>query len=107
MPEALARELVLRPVVPVRSPALVDGDSLAYLIVRRKDADPQRPYRLGAAAYGAHAEKLAQDLIAHIEAWGPARAAVPHLTITPAKLGEAARPGHVISKPESRLTLTY
>uniref|UniRef100_UPI003F496763 methyltransferase, FxLD system n=1 Tax=Streptomyces sp. CA-141956 TaxID=3240051 RepID=UPI003F496763 len=106
-PDALAQELVLRPVMPVRSPALVDGDSLAYMIVRREGADPQRPHQLGAAAYGPDAKKLARELVAHIEAWGPARTAVPRLTITPTKSDLAAGPGHVISKPESQLTLTY
>jgi hypothetical protein len=33
--------------------------------------------------------------------------AIPHLTITPASIHVAAGPGHVITKPESRLTLTY
>ncbi|MEV0305824.1 hypothetical protein [Streptomyces prasinus] len=107
MPDAMARELVLRPALPVRSPVLVDGDSLAYLIMRREGAEQERPHRLGAAAYGPHAEKLAQDLVAHIEAWGAARSAVPRLTITPVETGAAAGPGHVISKRESRLTLTY
>lgn len=106
-PEAVAQKLVLRPAVPVRTPVLVDGDSLAYLIVRREGVDPQRPHRLGAAAYGPHAEKLAQDLIAHIEDWGAARTAVPRMTITPVEAGVAAGSGHVISKRESRLTLTY
>ncbi|MFD5659868.1 methyltransferase, FxLD system [Streptomyces hirsutus] len=107
MPDAMARELVLRPALPVRSPVLVDGDSLAYLIVRREGVDRERPHRLGAAAYGPHAEKLAQDLVTHIESWGAARTAVPRLTITPVETDVAAGPGHVISKRASRLTLTY
>ncbi|GHB74171.1 hypothetical protein GCM10010377_75690 [Streptomyces viridiviolaceus] len=106
-PDALAQERILRPAVPGRSPLLVDGDSFAYLIVRRECADPQRPFRLGAAAYGPRAQSLAQDLIAHIEAWGSARTSVARLTITPAKTDAAAGPGFVISKRESRLTLTY
>jgi protein-L-isoaspartate(D-aspartate) O-methyltransferase len=106
-PDALSQELVLRPAIPGRSPALVDGDSLAYLIIRREGADAQRPFRLGAAAYGSRAEALAQDLITHIEAWGGARAATPRLTIGPAKTEAADGGGHVINKQESRLTLTY
>ncbi|MGX1268074.1 methyltransferase, FxLD system [Streptomyces phaeoluteigriseus] len=105
-PAALDQELILRPAIPGRSPLLVDGGSLAYLIVRREGAHPERPFRLGAAAYGPRAVDLAQDLIAHIEAWGNARTSVPRLTITPAKTDEPTA-GHVISKPESRLTLTY
>ncbi|MCG8971764.1 methyltransferase, FxLD system [Streptomyces sp. CL12-4] len=105
-PDAVDQDLILRPAIPVRSPVLVDGDSLAYLIVRREGTDLQRPFRLGAAAYGPQAEALAQDLITHIEAWGSARTSVPRLTITPAKT-DAAVTGHVINKPESRMTLTY
>ncbi|MFE2581536.1 hypothetical protein [Streptomyces sp. NPDC059378] len=105
--EALAQEPLPRPAVPVRSPVLIDGDCLAYLIVRRGAADPQRPHRLGAAAYGPHARRLAQDLIAHIEAWGTARTTLPQLTITPATSDASPGPGHVINKPESHFTLTY
>ncbi|MFJ7773223.1 methyltransferase, FxLD system [Streptomyces sp. NPDC097107] len=106
-PDALAQEPIIRPAVPSRSPLLADGGSLAYLIVRREGIEPQRPFRLGAAAYGPRAQALAQDLIAHIETWGKARTAVPRLTITPAKSSPAAGPGHEISKPESRIMLTY
>ncbi|MCF2534107.1 methyltransferase, FxLD system [Streptomyces sp. FB2] len=103
--QALKQDLVRRPAIPVRSPVLVDGDSLAYLTVTREDAEPERPFRLGAAAYGPQAEELAQDLIAHIDAWGSDRLAVPRMTVTPTADGAAA--GHVISKPESHITLTY
>ncbi|MGW5232659.1 methyltransferase, FxLD system [Streptomyces nodosus] len=106
-PDAPAQGLLLRPAIPGRSPLLVDGDSLAYLVVRREGVDPKRPHRLGAAAYGPHAGELAEDLIGHIEAWGAARTAVPRLCVTSAKSAVAAGPGHVISKPESRLRLTY
>ncbi|MET9735853.1 methyltransferase, FxLD system [Streptomyces sp. NPDC006458] len=107
LPDALTRQLLLRPALPVRSPALVDGSTLAYLTVHRENLDPKRPHRLGAAAYGPHAHKLAHDLITHIEAWGQNRTAVPRLTITPAPSPTTASQGHVISKPESRLTLAY
>ncbi|MFE6894814.1 methyltransferase, FxLD system [Streptomyces sp. NPDC057694] len=106
-PEALEKGLVRRPVIPVRSPALVDGGSLAYLIVHREGADPERPFLLGAAAYGPNGKTLAHDLIAHIEAWGADRTAVPRLTVTPTVDAAGGLPGHMISKPESQLTLTY
>jgi protein-L-isoaspartate(D-aspartate) O-methyltransferase len=106
-PDALAQELLLRPAIPVRSPVLIGADSLAYLIVRRDDADAMRPHRLGAAAYGPHAEQLAQDLVAHIEAWGVARTGVPRMIITRAIADAPAGPGHVIRKPESHLSLVY
>ncbi|MFE5754689.1 methyltransferase, FxLD system [Streptomyces massasporeus] len=106
-PEAIDQERILRPSMPSRSPVLIDGDSLAYLIVRREGIDPERPHRLGAAAYGPHAERLAQDLLAHIDAWGEARTAVPRMTITPAKADASTEPGHIINKAESQLTLTF
>ncbi|MGA5114698.1 methyltransferase, FxLD system [Streptomyces pseudogriseolus] len=104
-PQALQQELLRRPAIPVRSPALVEGDSLAYLTITREGTDAEPLFRLGAAAYGPHAEKLARDLVAHIDAWGSDRLAVPRMTITPA--GCASTADHAISKPESRITLTY
>ncbi len=103
--KALEQELLRRPAIPVRSPALVDRSSLAYLTITREDTDAERPFRLGAAAYGPQAEELARALVTHIDAWGADRLAVPRMTITPA--ADAATAGHVISKAESRITLTY
>ncbi|WP_431992433.1 hypothetical protein [Streptomyces albogriseolus] len=104
-PKALEQELLRRPAVPVRSPALVEGDSLAYLTLTREGTDAERPFRLGAAAYGPRAEELTRDLVAHIDAWGSDRLAVPRMTVTPAGYDSTA--DHVIGKPESRITLTY
>lgn len=104
-PHALQQELLRRPAIPVRSPALVEGDSLTYLTITREGTAAEPLFRLGAAAYGPHAEKLARDLVAHIDAWGSDRLAVPRMTITPA--GCASTADHAISKPESRITLTY
>ncbi|MFJ9862373.1 methyltransferase, FxLD system [Streptomyces albogriseolus] len=103
--KALEQELLRRPAIPVRSPVLVEGDSLAYLTITCEGAEAERPFRLGAAAYGPRAEELARDLVAHIDAWGSDRLAVPRMTITP--VGWASTAGHVIGKPESRITLTY
>ncbi|CAL9655230.1 methyltransferase, FxLD system [Streptomyces sp. enrichment culture] len=104
-PQALEQELLRRPAIPVRSPVLVEGDSLAYLTITREGTEAEHPFRLGAAAYGPQAEKLARDLVAHINAWGVDRLAVPRMTITPA--GYASTADHSISKPESRITLTH
>nr|WP_237551594.1 methyltransferase, FxLD system [Streptomyces sp. SID8367] len=105
--EALEKDLVRRPAIPVRSPVLVEGDSLAYMIVHREGTDPERPFQLGAAGYGPRGKVLAHDLIAHIEAWGTDRTAVPRLTVTPTGDEAGGLSGHTISKPESALTLTY
>ncbi|MFJ8806080.1 methyltransferase, FxLD system [Streptomyces sp. NPDC102490] len=103
--EAISQDLIHRPATPGRSPVLVEGGSLAYLTLTREGVDPERPFRLGAAAYGPRGEELAHDLIAQIDAWGTARLAVPRMTVTPSATGAA--PGHIINKPESRLTLAY
>ncbi|WP_145830268.1 methyltransferase domain-containing protein [Streptomyces sp. T12] len=104
-PQALEQELLRRPAIPVRSPAIVEDNFLAYLTITREGTHAERPFRLGAAAYGPQAEELARDLVAHIDAWGSDRLAVPRMTVAPA--GCASTAGHVIAKPESRITLTY
>ncbi|MBD0736285.1 methyltransferase, FxLD system [Streptomyces sp. CBMA29] len=99
---------VRRPAIPVRSPALVVGDSLAYLILHREDAHPDRPWRLGAAGYGPDGADLARRLVAYVDAWGAEREAVPTMTIY---LGGTAldglAEGHVIRKNTSVLVLAY
>ena len=103
--KALEQELLCRPAIPVRSPVIVEGNSLAYLTITREGTEAQHSFRLGAAAYGPRAAELARDLVAHIDAWGSDRPAVPQMTITPADHPPSTT--HAISKPESRITLTY
>jgi protein-L-isoaspartate(D-aspartate) O-methyltransferase len=50
-PAAVANGL-RRPVIPLRSPALVSGGSLAYLIAKRDDGDAEQCSPLGAAYLG-------------------------------------------------------
>ncbi|MFD5696555.1 methyltransferase, FxLD system [Streptomyces lasiicapitis] len=99
---------VRRPVIPVRSPALVLGDSLAYLIAERDGADAERPVRLGAAGCGSSGPALARRFAAHITAWGADRLAVPHLTVFPSETADRDLPeGHVMNKQDSRVVLSY
>ncbi|PJE96959.1 methyltransferase, FxLD system [Streptomyces carminius] len=96
------------PAIPGRSPALVSGSSLAYLIAERDNADPERPSRLGAAGYGPDGAALARTLIAHIAAWSADRAAAPHMTIHPAGTADVTLPeGHAIDKEDSRVVLSF
>ncbi|MCX5206025.1 methyltransferase, FxLD system [Streptomyces sp. NBC_00237] len=98
---------VRRPATPVRSPALVEGDSLAYLILTR---DKKRPdeVRLGAAGYGTNGSVLAQAFSSHIDAWSKNRTAVPKLTVHPAATPAPDLPeGHVIIKAANRIVLAY
>ncbi|MFI8092902.1 methyltransferase, FxLD system [Streptomyces sp. NPDC086080] len=98
---------VRRPAIPSRSPGLVSGNSLAYLIAERENTDPQRPSRLGAVGYGPDGMTLAHSLIAHITAWSTDRAAAPHMTIHPADTPDSDLPeGHVIDKADSRIVLS-
>ncbi|MEU2558446.1 methyltransferase, FxLD system [Streptomyces longispororuber] len=99
---------VRRPVIPARSPALISGSSLAYLIAERDDLDPERPARLGAVGYGTDGAELARALIAHITAWSADRLAVPRMSVFPAAGLEPDLPeGHVINKQDSRIVLAY
>ncbi|MGW2333691.1 methyltransferase, FxLD system [Streptomyces sp. NPDC001685] len=105
--KALA-EGVRRPAMPSRSPALVSGSSLAYLIAECDNADLERPSRLGAAGYGPGAIALAQSLISHVTNWSTDRAAAPHMTIHPAEAPDGKLPnGHVIDKADSRMVLLF
>ncbi|MFF4806428.1 methyltransferase, FxLD system [Streptomyces sp. NPDC001351] len=97
-----------RPVILLRSPALVSGGSLAYLIAKRDDGDPERRSLLGAAYLGADGADLAKRLIAHITAWGADRTAVPHLAVYPSGTPHRDLPaGHVIDKVNSRIVLSF
>jgi protein-L-isoaspartate(D-aspartate) O-methyltransferase len=69
------------PIIPIRSPALVDRNSIAYLI-----ADPTNT-RLGVAGYGPAAAGLANDLASHVTTWSTDRAAIPALTLMRSRPG--------------------
>ncbi|MEI5100966.1 methyltransferase, FxLD system [Streptomyces sp. PmtG] len=99
---------VRRPVIPARSPALVSGSSLAYLIAERDNLDPERPARLGAAGYGTEGPELARKLGARISAWSADRTSVPRLSVHPVTTPESDLPeGHIINKQDSRIALAY
>ncbi|UUU32402.1 methyltransferase, FxLD system [Streptomyces sp. CA-210063] len=105
--QALAEETARRPAIPSRSPVLVSGNSLAYLIAKRDEADPELRSQLGAVGYGPDGTALAHNLIAHITAWGTARTASPRMTVHPVDTPESELPrGHVIEKVDSRMVLT-
>ncbi len=98
------------PLVPSRSPALVDGDSLAYLVVRRRDAGSwfRSRFELGAAGHGPAGAVLAERLCARIRDWDEDRGALPLLTAFPAGTpDDRLPPGPVIDKPSCRILLRY
>ncbi len=53
------------------SPALVDGDSIAYLVIGRYDDDPI--WELGAVHHGPAGAELANRLCEHVNAWRTGR----------------------------------
>ncbi|WNV83903.1 methyltransferase, FxLD system [Umezawaea sp. Da 62-37] len=95
--------------IPTRSPALAEGDSLAYLTFRRVDPDEAGDARaeLGAIGHGPAGEPLAQRLCDQIHSWGQDRAAEPVVTVHPAAtLDEQVVGGHVIDKRWTRVVVT-
>ena len=98
-----------RPAIPARSPALVDGSSLAYLIPRRLTPEGSAGrWELGAAAYGPVGSELAERLCDQIRAWDNAREQQPVITARPANAvatGHAV--DHSIRKRVTGLTVAY
>ncbi|MFI5492265.1 methyltransferase, FxLD system [Actinoplanes sp. NPDC051859] len=95
------------PAIPVRSPALVEGGSLAYLTIRRSDGQPGR-WQLGATGHGPDGEQLATRIADEITAWDTDRTADPRMVAYPTGTTPPADLlGKVIVKPEIRLYLTY
>ncbi len=73
------------PAIGSRSPALVEGASLAYLTLRRLDQDAtERRWELGAIGHGAAGPQLAGRLCEQIRAWDRDRPAQPIITAYPA-----------------------
>jgi protein-L-isoaspartate(D-aspartate) O-methyltransferase len=101
---------ICTPAIPSRSPALVEGDSLAYFTFRRQPTEPGAPTRseLGAIGHGPNASPLAERLTAQIQAWGNDRTATPYITAHPASTTTDAPPDVLItiSKRECQLHLS-
>jgi protein-L-isoaspartate(D-aspartate) O-methyltransferase len=95
------------PAIPARSPALVEGDSLAYLTLRRlSDDGDRRRWELGATGHGPAGAHLAQRLNDQVRAWDTDRTARPTVTAYPvATTHEAAEA--MIAKPCIRLAISY
>jgi protein-L-isoaspartate(D-aspartate) O-methyltransferase len=108
-PDAVEAGTLCRPAIPARSPALVDGSSLAYLILRRITPEGSAGrWELGAAAYGPAGTQLAEQLCDQIRAWDNTREQQPLITALPADAAEARQAvEHSIRKRATRLTVTY
>ncbi|MER6076990.1 methyltransferase, FxLD system [Streptomyces sp. NPDC001833] len=99
-----------RPAAPALSPALVEGDSIAYLTLERtaEDQGIEPRFRLGAVGYGTAGAELAERICAQIRAWSPARTVEPVITAYPADTPDSDLvDGAVIDRPSARLVITY
>lgn len=97
-----------RPAVTVRTAALVQDSSLAYMITERVESEEEPHFRLGAIGYGPVGEDLAFLLSCQIRAWGEDRTAQPVITAYPADTPhEKVSAGYVIGKPSCRLVIAY
>jgi protein-L-isoaspartate(D-aspartate) O-methyltransferase len=108
-PAAIERGL-RRPAVPALSPALVEGDSLAYLALQRlasgEGAEPR--FSLGAVGYGPDGFDLAERVCEQIQVWDRDRDAEPVITAYPAGTPDSRLvTGHLIEKPSARLVISY
>lgn len=93
--------------MPTRCPAVAEGDSLAYLTLRRA-SDRARRWELGAAGYGPHAADLADRICGQIRAWSSDRTAQPVITAYPAATSvPSGVTGCVIDKPHTRLHVNF
>lgn len=90
--------------IPVRTPALVGVDSLAYMIFRRGEGTHQ----LGSAGYGPGGTDLAQHLTKIIDMWSRARTTAPELRIHSRSNAIAATSTtRVVAKQESSIVVSY
>ncbi|HEU0087973.1 MAG TPA: methyltransferase, FxLD system [Pseudonocardiaceae bacterium] len=102
---------VCRPAFAYRTPALVEGNSLAYL-AKPRPADQPGPdgeprYELGATGYGPAAVQLAERLAEQIHRFDRDRTAQPVITAYPAGTADENMPtGVAIDKHHVRMVLT-
>ena len=95
-----------KPAVPSRSPALVEGASLAYLTVKRLETrDGTRRFELGAIGHGPDGNTLATRLCEAIAVWGANRTAQPEIVTLPMGTSTAEPAG--ILKPHVQLLISY
>jgi protein-L-isoaspartate(D-aspartate) O-methyltransferase len=95
------------PAVPVRSPALAAGDSLAYFTYRRREAGRPAGAELGAIGHGPAGPGLAEVMCGHIRSWDRDRTARPVITAyLAADMDDEAANAHVIRKQHARFVVS-
>lgn len=98
-----------KPAIPVRSPVLVEGSSMAYLAKRPCEGEEEPMFELGAICHGERGLELGQRLCAGIQRWSSARTAFPEVTVIPrtSEIAVASAEPNVIRKPSGYLCLAY
>ncbi|QFZ20344.1 methyltransferase, FxLD system [Saccharothrix syringae] len=96
------------PAFKFSSPALVDGDSLAYLTLRGPEPEAtERRFELGATGHGPLGANLAERLCAVIRTWSHDRTAQAVITAYPAGTPDAElADGPVVDKRFVRLVIS-
>ena len=95
------------PAISVRSPAIVEADSLAYLSLRRITDGDTSQWELGATGHGAAGAGLADRICQDIIAWSRDRAAVPIIRAHTTGSPDAPQAADcVIVKQHVRLAIT-
>lgn len=98
---------VCQPVISSRSPALVAGQSLAYLAARRRQDEQAAQWELGAIGHGPAAAELVEAVCAEVRAWSHARDRQPVLRVYPKSACDSELHGRVIDKIHSRIVLSW
>ncbi|MGX7823553.1 methyltransferase, FxLD system [Actinokineospora sp. 24-640] len=94
------------PVIPIRTPAITDGTSIAYMTHRRLDG-PERLSELGAIGHGPAAQHLAERFSSQITVWDRDRFHQPRIDAYSAgALVTAPHTGMFIDKQDSCLVLS-
>jgi protein-L-isoaspartate(D-aspartate) O-methyltransferase len=96
------------PAIPARSPAIAEGDSLAYFTYRRLTSNNTETRRseLGAVGHGTNGHDLAARLNDQVRAWGSHRTTPPTITAHPPNTPLSELPsGLVIEKEHTRLVM--
>jgi protein-L-isoaspartate(D-aspartate) O-methyltransferase len=107
--DAAIEARICRPAFAYRTPAIVEGDSLAYLTKPRPlDQDGERRYELGATGHGPHGAHLAERLSDQIRRWDRDRAAQPVIAAYPTGTADDDLPvgGVIIDKQNIRMVVS-
>lgn len=94
------------PAIPVRSPAIIENGSLAYLTIRRAAGTPGR-WDLGAAAHGPDARDLAERLCAVIDTWSESRTTQPAILAYRTGDLDTGEQRYTVLKELTAITITY